>query len=511
MQTNQGNKELKGLGGWLILVGIGVLVAPFKTGAVLINTFLPIFSHGMWAILTDPTSNAYHPLWGPYILSEVITNIGLLAASSYMILLFFKKSKSFPKWFMTISVLSLLIIIVDTFAVKLILPGKPVVNLAFIENTTTAFVTCLIWVPYMLVSKRVKSTFVQEFDFRYLHAPASKLQKFSIGLIIVSLFVMIYLWAAGYGISAFSRINYEQVSSLETLFLSVILESLPFLLIGAFVSAVIEVFISEETIAGFLPKRTLPGLIAAAFMGMIFPICECGIVMVASRLIRKGVPLHIAITFMLAAPVINPVALVSTIMAFPTGSMAVYRIVGTFIVSVFAGLITYLHFGSQNILREDTCDNHSHRDCSDHPDNYHSESLSAKLNDVLLHTCNEFFTMGMYFIIGAFLASLVQVVIPRSAIASVGHGKVLSIPVMMLFGFGLSICSSADAFVARAMSSSFSTGSIVAFLVYGAMIDLKNTLMMSSQFKASFVSLLILIVTLLTFSYALISVNLLGV
>ena len=79
---------------------------------------------------------------------------------------------------------------------------------------------------------------------------------------------------------------------------------------------------------------------------------------------------------------------------------------------------------------------------------------------------------------------------------------------MMLFGFGLSICSSADAFVARAMSSSFSTGSIVAFLVYGAMIDLKNTLMMSSQFKASFVSLLILIVTLLTFSYALISVNL---
>src|SRR5208337_3416079 len=216
---------LKGLGGWLILVGIGVLVAPFKTGTVLINTFLPIFSHGMWAILTDPTSNAYHPLWGPYILSEVITNIGLLAASSYMILLFFKKSKSFSKWFMTISILSLLIIIVDTFAVKLILPGKPVVNLAFIENTTTAFVTCLIWVPYMLVSKRVKSTFVQEFDFRYLHAPASKLQKFSIGLIIVSLFVMIYLWAAGYGISAFSRINYEQMSSLETLFLSVILES----------------------------------------------------------------------------------------------------------------------------------------------------------------------------------------------------------------------------------------------------------------------------------------------
>jgi hypothetical protein len=298
------------------------------------------------------------------------------------------------------------------------------------------------------------------------------------------------------------------VSSLETLFLSVILESLPFLLIGAFVSAVIEVFISEETIAALLPKRTLPGLIAAAFMGMIFPICECGIVMVASRLIRKGVPLHITITFMLAAPVINPVALVSTIMAFPTGSMAVYRIVGTFIVAVFAGLITNLHFGNQNILREDICDNHNYGDCCDHPDNHHSQSLSAKLNDVLLHTCNEFFNMGMYFIIGAFLASLVQVVIPRSAIASVGHGMVLSIPVMMLFGFGLSICSSADAFVARAMSSSFSTGSIVAFLVYGAMIDLKNTLMMSSQFKASFVSLLILIVTLLTFSYALISVNL---
>ncbi len=511
MQLNQENKEFSGLGGWLILVGIGVLVAPFKTGAILINSFLPIFSHGMWAILTDPTSNAYHPLWGPYILSEVITNIGLFVASSYMILLFFKKSKRFPKWFMAISVLSLLIIIADTFAIKLILPGKPVVNLAFMRNISTALLTCLIWVPYMFISKRVKGTFVQELDFRYLHAPASRLQKFSIGLIIVSFFVMIYLWAAGYGIPAFSRINYALVSSLETLFLSVILESLPFLLIGAFVSAVIEVFISEETIARFLPKRTLPGLIAAAFMGMIFPICECGIVMVASRLIRKGVPLHIAITFMLAAPVINPVALISTIIAFPTGSMAVYRMVGTFIVAVFAGLMVNLHFGTQNILREDTCDNHNHYDCCDHHDNHNAKSLPAKLNDVLLHTSNEFFNMGMYFIIGAFLASLVQVVIPRSAIASVGHGKVLSIPVMMLFGFGLSICSSADAFVARAMSSSFSTGSIVAFLVYGAMIDLKNTMMMSSQFKASFVSLLILIVTLLTFSYALISVNLLGV
>ena len=139
IQMTQGNKELNGLRGWLILVGIGVLVAPLKTGAVLINTFLPIFSHGMWAILTNPASNAYHPLWGPYILSEVITNIGLFFASSYMILLFFKKSKSFPKWFMAISVLSLLIIFVDTFAIKLILPGKPVVNLAFMRNISSAF------------------------------------------------------------------------------------------------------------------------------------------------------------------------------------------------------------------------------------------------------------------------------------------------------------------------------------------------------------------------------------
>lgn len=102
-----------------------------------------------------------------------------------------------------------------------------------------------------------------------------------------------------------------------TIFLSIIIEALPFILIGVLASSFIHIFLSEENIQRFLPRRRLIRLSVAALLGVFFPICECGIVPVIRRLVAKGVPLSVGVTFMLAAPIINPVVAASTFMAFP--------------------------------------------------------------------------------------------------------------------------------------------------------------------------------------------------
>jgi uncharacterized membrane protein YraQ (UPF0718 family) len=293
------------------------------------------------------------------------------------------------------------------------------------------------------------------------------------------------------------------LGNLRTLFLSLILESFPFLLLGAMVSAILEVLVSEDTLARWIPRRVLPGLLVTAGLGLLFPLCECGIVIIAGRLARKGLPLHVVTTFMLAVPLINPIVILPTRMAFPTGYMTVLRLAGALAVAVLSGYLIKITLQDQNVLTTTsaattgcTCEHH-------HAGNGH------KMFDILEHTSDEFFNMGSYFVVGAFLSSLLQVLTPRDLINGLGNGTFSSIAVMMLLAFGLSLCSNADAFVANALSYSFSTGSVAAFLIYGAMIDLKSVFMLFGQFKKRYIIILVLVVTSLVFAYGLL-INLLG-
>ncbi len=303
----------------------------------------------------------------------------------------------------------------------------------------------------------------------------------------------------------FAAIFYSQpMTNLKTMFLSLLLESFPFLLLGAVVSAFLEVVVSEDTMARWIPHATLPGLLVAACMGMLFPLCECGIVMVAARLAKKKVPMHFVTTFMLAVPLVNMIVILSTKMAFPTGPMLTYRLAGAFGIAVLGGYLIKLLLDEQNIVKAQPeliccCSGEAH----------HSKGIMTKTTAILENSIDEFFNMGSYFVMGAFLSSLLQVAIPRHLITGLGNGNVSSVAVMMGLAFVLSLCSNADAFVANALSSTFSTGSIAAFLVFGAMIDLKNLFMLLGQFKKRYVFSLILIVSVLVFIYGL-SINLMG-
>jgi hypothetical protein len=156
----ENKKEYKGLSGWLILVGIGVVFAPIRVLVNTVKVFHPIFTDGIWEALTTVGSAAYNPLWGPLLIGEIIFNVAMMIALIYLIYLFFSKHYRFPMLYIAIVAISLVFIPLDAWLVSFILPNAPI----FDQETTGEFVRVLIggiiWVPYMLLSKRVKATFV---------------------------------------------------------------------------------------------------------------------------------------------------------------------------------------------------------------------------------------------------------------------------------------------------------------------------------------------------------------
>lgn len=339
--------------------------------------------------------------------------------------------------------------------------------------------------------------------------------SFRPGLKLLVLIFLLFLLSTG--LHANIVLSYHQeILSLRTLFLSLVLESLPFLLLGSVISALLEVLVSEDTIARLLPRKTLPGLLVAALLGLVFPLCECGIVLIAGRLARKRVPLHLVTTFMLSVPLINPLVILSTGMAFPDSPVAFFRIAGALGVAVLTGYLIKCILDGQPMLNASSIQacgcGHHHLPAAIHgragESCLNNPGILVKMEAILMHSGEEFLSMGSYFVIGAFLASLLQVSIPRDILTGVGQGS-SSILVMMAMAFGLSLCSNADAFVARSFASTFSSGSIMAFLIYGAMIDLKNSFMLFGQFKARYVITLMGLVTLLVLIYG-VSVNLWG-
>ncbi|MCP9495012.1 MAG: DUF2569 domain-containing protein [Pyrinomonadaceae bacterium MAG19_C2-C3] len=150
----------EGIGGWLILVAIGVVISPLRLLAFTVGTYPEIFSSGAWQILTTPSSEAYNPMWAPFLVGEILINTGLILASLYMAYLFFSKKTNFPKWYIGIACFSLVFVIIDAFAMKLVMPDEPIFDSDTIKELLRSLFAVIIWVPYMLVSKRVKATFV---------------------------------------------------------------------------------------------------------------------------------------------------------------------------------------------------------------------------------------------------------------------------------------------------------------------------------------------------------------
>lgn len=282
---------------------------------------------------------------------------------------------------------------------------------------------------------------------------------------------------------------------MNTMWISIVLEAIPFVLLGVFISSIIQIFVKEETLQRFIPSNPVLALIPAITIGAIFPVCECAIVPIVRRLLQKGMPLHVGIVILVSAPVLNPIVFLSTNYAFQTDSIMAWTRMGlAFFAALLIGALIYRFYGNRNML---------HTSIHDHGHD-HDHDGGNRISQVFQHASDEFFDMGKFLIFGALVASAVQTFVARDALVGVGNGDVAGPAVMMGLAYILSLCSEADAFVGSSFTGLFSTGSILAFLVYGPMVDLKNTILMLAYFKKRFVLGFLIIVTIAVYAITLV-------
>jgi uncharacterized membrane protein YraQ (UPF0718 family) len=306
---------------------------------------------------------------------------------------------------------------------------------------------------------------------------------------IVPLAVSVWLW--------------QKLAIFATVFLGIFIEAVPFLLMGTLASGLVEVFLSQEWITRISPQRTLPAAVLGSLLGLVFPVCECGVIPLTRRLFRKGLPVSTGIAFLLAAPVINPIVIFSTAAAFGWGRMLAWRLGLTLIIAITIGIVFSAQRNASDILRQPLFEVELPVLRSQPKD----ESFGEKLSRALIVSTDEFFEMGRYLIMGASLAAIMQTFIPQTSLLAVGSGPLLSVIAMMTLAVVLSICSTVDAFVALGFVGTFSFGSILSFLVFGPMVDIKSMLMYLQVFRRRpvfYLVLLPLLISLLagiTFNY----------
>ncbi|MEQ6207772.1 permease [Enterococcus mundtii] len=299
----------------------------------------------------------------------------------------------------------------------------------------------------------------------------------------------------------------NSVSQMGTIFLSIVIEALPFVLLGCIISGALQVFLTPERVKRWLPENRFLSIIVGSILGFFFPSCECGIVPIVHQFVKKGVPVHTAFAFMLTAPIINPVVIFSTFIAFGnTWKMAGLRMLGSFIVALIVGVwLAYIQKGTilkssfDSAMVEPNSHTHEHEEV----EAIAPQKWGYRILHVLTHSIDEFFDTGRYLIIGGLIAAGMQTYLPTRVMLTLGSTKLLAILIMLVLAFTMSLCSEADAFIGSSLLSLFGTAPVVAFLVFGPMVDIKNLLMMKRYFNTRFIVSLIGLIALSVIGFTL--------
>ncbi|MEM9948507.1 MAG: permease [Cyanobacteria bacterium P01_D01_bin.36] len=345
-----------------------------------------------------------------------------------------------------------------------------------------------------------------------------------------------------------------QLNTGITLFLSLLVEAIPFLLIGVAFSSLLLFFVDERWLVGTLPKNAFLGALVGSLLGVFFPVCECGNVPVARRLLVQGAPTAVSVGFLLAAPTVNPVVFWATWVAFRgQPEMVVLRVVCTLLIATMVGWVFSVQsdigpFLQDTVARSRFQDRSSTRSGArssekkstgpidtqsallqggtflQGPNNEMmqldtpaaqrlvanpmlSQSPASKFQLMVENIVRELRELGAVLVFGSAIAATVQVAIPREMILGLGQGMVSSILAMMILAAVVSICSTVDSFFALSFASTFTSGSLLAFLIFGPMIDLKNIGLLLTVFKSRAVFYLFALASLMSFTMAL-AVNL---
>ncbi|GAA4713477.1 permease [Phytohabitans rumicis] len=265
-------------------------------------------------------------------------------------------------------------------------------------------------------------------------------------------------------------ISDPRLQTWTTVFVSVMVQAVPFLVFGVALSAVIAVYVPRSFWAKALPKHPALAVPVASCAGVVLPGCECGAVPIAGSLIRRGVTPSAALAFLLAAPAINPIVLTATAVAFPNNpEMVVGRGVASLIVAMIMGWL-WLRLGRAEWIKL------PHRPDLDGMSK--GRAFWAAVRHDVVHA-------GGFLVLGAMAAATINVVVPERWLQTVADNAVLSVLALAALAVLLSICSEADAFVAASLSQ-FSLTSRLVFLVVGPMVDLKLISMQAGVFGRRF-------------------------
>lgn len=317
----------------------------------------------------------------------------------------------------------------------------------------------------------------------------------------------------------------EIIKNISIIFTSIFFESLPFILLGSLISAIIETYVSNETITKIIPKNKVLGSIVGVFLGFFLPACDCAVIPISKRLLKKKVPINVAISFMLSSPIINPVVLLSTYYAFYKTNPEIfwYRLLLGIIISIIIGIIMGIVYNKKEVTINniDECDCHKHDIDEDFKDlaeelgeiecDCHNHRTTHNLkNDILSifkHTAYDMFEVIRYLMLGALIASLIQVLLPRNILLVFQNNQILSIVILMIFAYLISLCSTSDSFVGKSLLSSFSQNAIIAYLLLGPMIDIKNTIVLIGNYKKNFVITLISLIFIIIFIFSMVVIK----
>jgi uncharacterized membrane protein YraQ (UPF0718 family) len=309
-------------------------------------------------------------------------------------------------------------------------------------------------------------------------------------------------------------------------FLSILFEGAPFILLGTLISGIIDIYLPPGTMDRLLPKKTLPAILVAGLLGFILPVCECAVVPVIRRLVKKGLPVSCALTYMLAAPIVNPITALSTWKAFKgpvvalgpdvsaTAStvMTASRLGLGFLVAVLVGLIIariplrkilrprllesiqedeHHHHDHEHHDHDHSCCGHDHG--HDHSHHHHEPNSGQRLVAALRSSMRDFVDVGVYFVIGVTITALFNTGIAPGAewLDTLASSPTAAPAALMALAFILSLCSTSDAFIAATLDK-FTWGAKLAFLTFGPMMDVKLIFLYQTVLKRRFILLLAL-------------------
>ena len=312
-------------------------------------------------------------------------------------------------------------------------------------------------------------------------------------LLLMTAFVLFYM--------VLCLLMYEQGIDLGRwagIFLGVFLQAVPFLAIGVLLSSLIQIYVPADWIQRHFPQNPFAGQIFAIVAGFCLPVCDCASIPVFKSLVKKGVPVSAAVTFMLVSPVINPVVILSTYYAFNGNCKMIAARCGLGILcAVICGLTYEIKPSKNPLLERKTLPSVS---CDDHSFWLQPDAGISSVEQLMRHAQNEFFSVGKFLIMGIFVSSCFQNLFQTAMAAGKDVRSWTALLMMMCLAFILSLCSSSDAVVARSMTGSFPVGAILGFLVFGPMMDIKNVAMLLSGFQSRFIFRLLLTVFMVCFA-----------